>query len=628
MMEPVAVLEFAELLGRFRHATGMTQEALAERAGISTRGISDLERGVKRRPQRETVRRLLTALDLSPQERDAFTSAARLQNDSASLARATPRNVRPLSNLPLPSTPLIGRMREVSDASALLLHPDVQLVTLTGVAGTGKTRLAIEAATQIADHFGDGVCFISLSSITDPQLVSAVVARSLGVREITDRVVMEALDRRQMLVVLDNFEQVLAASPFVANLIAMAPHLKVLITSRAPLGISAEHEFPISPFPLPGSELLASAEAFAQGEAVELFIARARSVQPNLALTRDNLDAIARICIRLDGLPLAIELAAARSKLLSPKAILSRLEKRLPLLTGGGSDLPERHQTLRGAIAWSYNLLERDTQTLFRRLSICVEGFTLEAAAVTLLAGDNSPELELAILDQLAVLVDRSLVLRKDQPDGEPRFMMLETIREFGLEQLELSGRMWHVRQVHMRYYAKLAQNVEPRLTAAGQRAWFERLESDQANLRLALAWAIEQQDDIGLAMATALIRFWDHHGHLQEGQMWLEAALSIGDSSPTALRAKAQWGVGVLSLVEGRYGRAETFLSRSLATARLAGDRSAAGLALNGLGSVALHNGEPDRAKDLREEGLILLRKIDDRDGIAASLGGPGYGA
>lgn len=628
MMEPVAVLEFAELLGRFRHATGMTQEALAERAGISTRGISDLERGVKRRPQRETVRRLLAALDLSPQERDAFTSAARLQNDSASLARATPRNVRPLSNLPLPSTPLIGRMREVSDASALLLHPDVQLVTLTGVAGTGKTRLAIEAATQIADHFGDGVCFISLSSITDPQLVSAVVARSLGVREITDRVVMEALARRQMLVVLDNFEQVLAASPFVANLIAMAPHLKVLITSRAPLGISAEHEFPISPFPLPGSELLASAEAFAQGEAVELFIARARSVQPNLALTQDNLDAIARICIRLDGLPLAIELAAARSKLLSPKAILSRLEKRLPLLTGGGSDLPERHQTLRGAIAWSYNLLERDTQTLFRRLSICVEGFALEAAAVTLLAGESSPELELAILDQLAVLVDRSLVLRKDQPDGEPRFMMLETIREFGLEQLELSGRMWHVRQTHMGFYATLAQNAEPRLTAAGQRAWFERLESDHANLRLALAWAIEQQDDIGLAMATALIRFWDHHSHLQEGQMWLEAALSIGGSSPTALRAKAQWGVGVLSLVEGRYGRAETFLSRSLATARLAGDRSAAGLALNGLGSVALHNGEPDRAKDLHEEGLSLLRKIDDRDGIAASLGGPGYGA
>ncbi len=274
MMEPVAVLEFAELLGRFRHATGMTQEALAERAGISTRGISDLERGVKRRPQRETVRRLLAALDLSPRERDAFTSAARLQNDPASLAPATPKDVRPHSNLPLPSTPLIGRMREVSDASALLLHPDVQLVTLTGVAGTGKTRLAIEAATQIADHFGDGVCFISLSSITDPQLVSAVVARSLGVREITDRVVMEALARRQMLVVLDNFEQVLAASQFVANLIAMAPHLKVLITSRAPLGISAEHEFPISPFPLPGSELLASDEAFAQGEAVELFIAR------------------------------------------------------------------------------------------------------------------------------------------------------------------------------------------------------------------------------------------------------------------------------------------------------------------------------------------------------------------
>jgi non-specific serine/threonine protein kinase len=613
---------FGELLSRHRHARGWTQEELAERAGMSSRGISDLERGARLTPQPYTILQLIDAFGMSSVEREVFQAAAQKPSRSSSIGRKTP-----VSNLPHPSTPFIGRRRELETVVAMMRQPEIRLLTLTGTGGTGKTRLAIQAAADLLPDYTDGVIFVALAAVTDPALVPSAIIQSFEIRETTNRTLPEALSGRDMLLVLDNFEQVAPAATTIATMLDLCPKITILVTSRAPLQVSAEHEFPVPPFALPDMDRLPGFEELAQYDVIQLFSNRARAVQPAFELDERNVAAVASIASRLEGLPLAIELAAARSKVLSPRAMLDRLERRLPLLTNGAHDAPARHHTLRNAIAWSYDLLDRDSMALFRRLSVFAGGFSLAAAtAVLSFPGDALPEL--AVLDQVSLLVDRSLVVRANHVSDDPRFTMLETLREFAHEQLVASGELPRMAEAHVQYFHHLAREAEPQLTESGQLEWFNLLEMELPNIRLALEWAMTHQPAMALELSGALVRFWDHHSHIQEGLFWLESAIAAGHDGQGQYRAKALWGAGVLRLIEGDLEKSRHFLTASLALARESGDDYVTGFALNGLGSVSLNSGDPVLARTYHEEGLMVLRRVGDKDGIAALLGNLGYGA
>jgi predicted ATPase len=411
------------------------------------------------------------------------------------------------NNLPVQPTPLIGRDAEVASLCSLLRRSDVCLVTLSGPGGVGKTRLALQVAAELLDDFDDGAYFVDLAPIGEVALVAPTIAQTLGVRETGNRRLLDSLKdylrEKQVLLVLDNFEHVVAAAPVVAEVLAAAPRLSVLVTSRVALHLRGEKEVVASPLALPDPQRLPPLAVLSQYAAVELFIERALDVQPNFAVTNENAPAVAEVCYRLDGLPLAIELAAARIKLFAPQTLLARLEKRLPLLTGGARDLPTRQQTLRNTIDWSYELLNAGEQTLFRRLAVFVGGCTLEAAQVIC---NVEGELAWDVVDGLAALLDQSLVQQGDGPDGEPRFTMLETIREYALEQLEAHSEADAVRRRHAEYYLALAETAQPQFQRAERYRWSERTESEHYNLRAALAWALEGGDvEIGGRLAVAL---------------------------------------------------------------------------------------------------------------------------
>ncbi|HEU5102048.1 MAG TPA: tetratricopeptide repeat protein, partial [Roseiflexaceae bacterium] len=542
----------------------------------------------------------------------------------------------PPTNLPAPPTRLIGRERELADLGALPRRAEVRLVTLTGAGGSGKTRLALELAADLRDVFPDGVFLVELAPVRQADLVAATIATTLGLKDAGAQPLLERLSAhlhdRHLLLLLDNFEHVLEAGPLLATLLAACPSLKLLITSRAPLHLRGEREVEVAPLALPDLRQPPDLDPRAQAPAVRLFVARVQDVRPDFRLTQENAASVNEICVRLDGLPLALELAARRVKVLSPPSLLDRLRSRLQVLTSGAQDLPARQRTMRAAIDWSYSLLAPDMQALFARLGAFVGGCTIEAAEAICSAGG---EPDTAVLDGLQTLVDQSLLQCIEGPAGESRFLMLETIREYALEQLAASGELQALQRRHAEYFLALAQAAEPELRGPQQVRWLDRLEVEQPNLRAALAWSLQAEDngqrtELGLHLAVALGEFWTRRGYLSEGREWLAYAVSRteagGASGPStvahcALRAKALKQFAQLAHRQGDLDAARSALQQSLALFQELGDTKEIASALSLLGMQFQMQGEYRRAEALLAESLTLAREIGDTHRISWCL-------
>ncbi len=531
----------------------------------------------------------------------------------------------PFNNLPAQLTPLIGREQEIQAVCALVLQAEVRLVTLIGTGGVGKTRLGLQIATELLEDFADGVCFVPLAPISDPALVIPTIAKTLSLREVADQSALEQLKaylrEKQLLLLLDNFEQILSAGPELTELLLACPPLKILVTSRAALHLQGEYEFAVSPLALPELLHFPQSEDLAQYAAVALFVQRAKAIKPDFHLTAANARTIAEICIHLDGLPLAIELAAARLKLLPPQMLLARLSQRLQVLTGGARDLPARQQTLQKTLAWSYDLLTSEEQLFFRRLSVFVGGCTLQAIEALCAALDKSNGAG-GVLDGVASLIDKSLLQQREQEENEPRLVLLETIREYGLEVLAASGEMETTRQAHAEYYLVLAEEAEPHLREAQQLLWLRRLDREQENLRAALDWLIAQEEvEQTLRFCGALWWFWQTRGYWSEARTFLERSLARSEGASISLRVKVLQADASVTLQQGDYARAEELAKLSLALYRELGNTRGIADCLGLLVELAWRRGKMVEATTLSEEQVRLMRQVGEPGEVADAL-------
>src|SRR6266571_404120 len=513
----------------------------------------------------------------------------------------------------------------IAGVQQLLQREDVRLLTLTGPGGSGKTRLGLQVAAELSDHFTDGIYFVNLAPISDAELVVPTIAQTLGVKESPTRSMVEQLQaflqEKLLLLLLDNFEQVVSAAPRLSDLLARCSHLKLLVTSRTVLHLAAEHEFAVPPLSLPDLNHLPDLVTLSQYEAVALFIARAQALKPDFQVSNAIAPAVAEICSRLDGLPLAIELAATRIKLLPPPALLARLGQGLAVLTSGVRDAPARQQTLRKTIDWSYQLLDAGEQWLFRRLSVFVGGCTLQAIEAICTALDTQPP-TLSVLDGVASLIDKSLLRQTEQEAEEPRFVMLETIREYGREALAAAGEAEVTHQAHVAYYLALAETAEKAWNGPQQAVWFGLLEQEHDNLRAAMNWLFERGEaERALRLGTALWWFWYAHEHWNEGWNELSRALDRSEGVAAPLRARALWAAGSLAGSLGHVERGEALCQESLALFREIGDTKGMGDATFHLAHVAFARWDLAEARLLFEESLVFLRETGDKTLTAWAL-------
>jgi predicted ATPase/DNA-binding XRE family transcriptional regulator len=603
---------FGMLLRRVRGAAGLTQEELAERAQLTDRGIRYLERGL-RRPNRDTVQRLARALELGADGKAAFAAAARAHQPEVFVSRG---------ELRLPPYPLVGREHDITRVRDHLVRHEGRLLTLTGPGGVGKTSLALVAAAGVRAAFPGGVTWVSLASLADPALLSTAVAHGLGLMDTGSghavASIHAALDERPTLMVLDNLEH-LAAGRFLSDLLATCPQLTVLATSRSPLGIRAEREFPVRPLPTPRDVPGLPVHAVAASPSVDLFLRRAQAVQPPCVLTETNAPAIAEICRRLDGLPLAIELAAARIRVLSPPAMLARLDRRLSFLTGGGGDLPTRQTSMRSTLAWSYDLLSPAHQEVFARSAVFDGSFGLTALEAVL---QTDP---MTLLDAVESLHRSNLLVLADSADDEPRFRMLGTIRDFGLECLARQGDAEELRARHATYYLVLAEEAAPGLYGPEATRVLDLLEDDHANLRAALRRYLDQGNVVpGLRLCAALWMFWYVRGHATEGRAHIAAFLAPPTPASTLAeraRAEALLGAGQLAQTQGDYAAAARSLEMSIQLYRSMGDEHSTSAALLAAGFTARVQENYPAARQLLQQSLTLARNTGHEFVTAAAL-------
>ena len=615
---------FGQWLRQRRKAYDLTQEDLAERVNCGFETIRKIEAG-RRRPSRSMAELLGQALGIPAAELPAFVEFARLGSGSpepdapaSTVAAAAPpltpppRRRAPL-DLPVFRTTLVGRTREAGEVRDLLARDEVRLVTLLGPPGIGKTRLSMQVAAATHEQLADGAVFVPLAAVTDPAQVGAAIARRLGAKEGSGQPLSETLKNylqgKELLLVLDNFEQIIPAAPLVGELIDACPDLKVLVSSRTALALYGEQQYPVPPLALPDPQAHPALDTLKQYEAIDLFVQRARALKPDFHLTAETAPAVAEICRQLDGLPLAIELAAARSKVLAPAAILARLSNRLSLLTGGPADRTPRQQTLRGAIAWSDDLLDAADKALFRRMAVFVRGATLDAvAAICPLPGEPPPD----ALAGVTSLLDKSLLRDTDAPGDERRYSMLWTIREYAEEQLVAHGEADAIRRQHADYFLALVEAAEPHLRSAGRDAWLARLDQEHENLQAALGWclAAPERASLALRMAGALHWFWYFRGYLSEGRDWIERALAAaGDERRTAAGAKALDAAGRLALLQDDYAVMRPRLEESVAVWRAVGDDQGLAYALANLGIATAY-----RNRDVSAGGHLLIEEAVDR--------------
>ena len=619
---------FGNWLRLKRKAFDFTREALADRVGCSVSTIRKLE-DEERRPSAQIAELLAEIFKISTTERTAFLQFARGDWRSApsqkdeeapwrALTQALPQ--QPRSNLPATFTSLIGREKAIAAVHDYLTHPDIRLVTLIGAPGIGKTRLSIASASKSLTEFSDGVFFVALAPLDQPSLISSAILQVLGYIEKNnlspEERLIEGIANKRMLLVLDNSEHLIEdVARLASSLLSACSRLKILTTSREALQIPGEWLYSVPALEMPKEKSVVDIETISEFPALVLFAERARAARSDFGLNAKNIRAVASICSQLEGLPLAIELIAARVKTLSIEQIATRLDDRFALLTSGSRIAPSRQQTLRATLDWSYELLTETERDLFRQLSVFAGGFTLDALeSIAFLDSDQS------ILDALSRLVDKSLLLVEQQ--DQPRYRFLEPIRQYAKDKLNETREASLIQDRHLNYYLRVAEEAEPHLFGVWQQDWKNRLELDHDNLRVALAWSLESnQIEAGLRLAGALAWFWHSNGHLSEGNMWLEKTLAVGIGTQGKERAKALRASSILSTGTGDYIRARAFAESSVKLYREMGDNRGAGLVLADLGGSLHWGGKEEEAVESLEESLRLLRATGERWGIAYAL-------